>query len=471
MRNSMVSDIPTLGICFDIDKLEKLGAVSYGYDAWKIFWRVIDIKKLAGGTLLFSGDTSAASRGEYIWCIAVQANDRKLLNKILVAFKKSDEFNRVAATPPFIYDERVVSEPLMTDGEVDAEGILVGNAAFARPALGDIRKEKQAQIAGKQVEVSVPVREKPASSRVANLPQLSTLQELEDYLRTDFSDGVATFWYYITPEELCDIVEKYEDLFQVHWREYSTGLSEDIVSVTLFNKGKSGENISFNGLFPFASPSDALNYCRSEHIEPSMWGVEGKYVLYFQGEKGNYCYDDLYDTSYNKAQIDSQMLWAKICERRAKYNLPVNPGSQLSQPSPEPQRTSRKKKGAVAPPAQPKPEPVYQQVIPIPAPPKQASEPFEKIPLASRLRSNPLIAVAIEVLAGMFGFLGIGWMIAGKIVTGIILLVVYLFLLAGTLGLLFYMTNITEGTTPLECCCCLPVLPLISGLILYLRTK
>lgn len=52
----MLPNMPALGIRFDINKLES-GA--YGIAGWKVFWRAIDVEKLAGGSVLFEGDTAA----------------------------------------------------------------------------------------------------------------------------------------------------------------------------------------------------------------------------------------------------------------------------------------------------------------------------------------------------------------------------------------------------------------------------
>jgi TM2 domain-containing membrane protein YozV len=57
-------------------------------------------------------------------------------------------------------------------------------------------------------------------------------------------------------------------------------------------------------------------------------------------------------------------------------------------------------------------------------------------------RQDPFVALLLEVVGGFFGFLGIGWMYAGRPVMGIILLITYwildwvigLALSIGTLG-------------------------------------
>jgi hypothetical protein len=91
---------------------------------------------------------------------------------------------------------------------------------------------------------------------------------------------------------------------------------------------------------------------------------------------------------------------------------------------------------------------------------------FEPAPKAS----TPWLAVVVEILAGLIGFLGIGWMISGKFLAGILILIGNWILLAIGLVLAIYNLESTGGVSLLMCCC-YPVLPLLSGLLLYLRSK
>jgi len=94
--------------------------------------------------------------------------------------------------------------------------------------------------------LKIPLRKKPASNRTNNLPSISSLKGLLNFLLTNF--GEKNKWeFWVTPEELCDIVEQYADILQVQWDVRSCGLSEDMTYITLFNKGKAGENIDLNG--------------------------------------------------------------------------------------------------------------------------------------------------------------------------------------------------------------------------------
>jgi hypothetical protein len=127
-----------LGIRFDIGRI--IGG-NYGIEAWKIFWRVVDIKSLKGGALLFSGDTSNTPSSENIYCIAIQTSDPLLLQQIRLKFEACEEYIRVAAYSPFIMDFQVLKEPLMDAGYVDPFGNLECGSYNSQLSLEMVNKE------------------------------------------------------------------------------------------------------------------------------------------------------------------------------------------------------------------------------------------------------------------------------------------------------------------------------------------
>ena len=201
----MIPGMPALGIRFDIDKLES-GA--YGVAAWRIFWRAVDVEGLAGGTLLFEGDSAATLNGdENVFCIAVQSMDEGLLRQIRSTLEASDEFQSMASLPGFIEDVRVTVEPLPEAGRVDAAGDLVGDQACnSRSALGSVKRGNNTSPPPAPEIRPVLDLKKPASQRTADLPTLSSLEEFKSFLEKNFAESGQTFWWYVTPEELCDIV-------------------------------------------------------------------------------------------------------------------------------------------------------------------------------------------------------------------------------------------------------------------------
>jgi hypothetical protein len=125
--SSLTSLGSSLGIRFDIDKIESKSSGLYGYgvESWKVFWQVIDSQKLKGATLL-EGDTSATLSGrENVYCIAVQASS-DTLDEIKTTLEQSGEFQQVAASTKFIEGGGLAGESLMDAGQVDLTGNYVG---------------------------------------------------------------------------------------------------------------------------------------------------------------------------------------------------------------------------------------------------------------------------------------------------------------------------------------------------------
>ena len=136
----MISGKPALGIRFDIGKIE---SVDYGTECWKVFWRAVDIGKVAGCEL-YEGDTRATlySR-ENVYCLALQSADRSALERARAALEKDAGFEALAASPKFVEGVSVTGEPLPEAGRVDGDGKLVGGFN-ARSALAAVERERPA---------------------------------------------------------------------------------------------------------------------------------------------------------------------------------------------------------------------------------------------------------------------------------------------------------------------------------------
>lgn len=318
----MLPNISTLGIRFDIDKLES-GA--YAIAAWKVFWRAVDIDSLAGATVLWEGDTAATLNGsEKVFCIVVQSVTADL-EAVQSTLEQNTEFQSVTASPPFVEAADAQKERLPEAGQIDPLGNLVGKAYNARPALGAVQKERQEGRQSDQLSTAVPERKKPASRRTEQPPNISSLVELLDFLLTRF--GLEKYFFWLTPEELCDIVERYANILQVQWHEASCALSVDMTYVTLFNKGKAGNNIALHGIFPFGNETDAVDFCYDNSSNPKelfgqlekLWGIHGKFATNFFGQShSNWVDEDRYD---KQRDIDAFDLWPRICRKRLTLGI------------------------------------------------------------------------------------------------------------------------------------------------------
>lgn len=155
---------------------------------------------------------------------------------------------------------------------------------------------------------------------------------------------------------------------------------------------------------------------------------------------------------------------AEVC---GMCGSPTAPPPSPTYTGPEPQAVE------AIPPTRPEiiePEIVEPKVIPPPAPQYQAPEPVFSTPGSTQEPSNRVLAVAVEIAAGIFGFLGIGWMIAGKLGLGIGLLVGYWIFIAIYAVILTALSPFTAGFSFFGLCC-LPVVPVVSGLMLNNQMK
>ena len=336
----MIPNMPTIGVRFDI---EKAGGGYYGFACWKIVWQAINPEEI-GVASLYEGDTAATLNGqENVFCIGIQSLDSGAIVKIKSALSQSEAFKRVCASPMFVEGSSCAAEPLSEAGRIDAGGNLVGDAGASRSALGAAKKER-ATVTEAAAEVPIPERAKPASERTRTLPAIGSFKELGIFIYKQFATkyGKEKYQYecWITPEELCDVVERYADLILVSFKEYSCGASEDMCCVQLFEKTPPGRKpIGFAGLFPFASISDARSFGHDwgsvpQYAKdmPRLADVRGKYHFNFKRDGG--VENTLGKPFDAKDGIPPESLWGRLYQRKARFlrDLPDTEMRKASQP-------------------------------------------------------------------------------------------------------------------------------------------
>ncbi|HPH97191.1 MAG TPA: zinc ribbon domain-containing protein [Anaerolineaceae bacterium] len=95
---------------------------------------------------------------------------------------------------------------------------------------------------------------------------------------------------------------------------------------------------------------------------------------------------------------------------------------------------------------------------PPPAAPRPAHIPTAE-ETARKQRQEVITAMIIEIAAGIFGFLGIGWIFAGKTGQGVILLI------SGCAAILFgAVVGLITGGIGFVCFCLYPIFPVLSGI-------
>lgn len=115
--------MPKLGVLFNIDDL---GDGLYGYEAYKIFFRMIDPRRISG-CALYDGDTNATlRRGASEYCIAIESRDHATLNAVRNTIAASTERGLLGPARRFMTDAEVSREPLVLAAGIDAAGELIG---------------------------------------------------------------------------------------------------------------------------------------------------------------------------------------------------------------------------------------------------------------------------------------------------------------------------------------------------------
>ncbi|QDU23777.1 tetratricopeptide repeat protein [Urbifossiella limnaea] len=316
--DNLMRGVETVAVRFDVDKIE---SAAYGAKCWEIFWEEFEPAELKTA-VLHDGDSMASLRGhENVFCVAVQRLDPHLYDIVAEALGRNARFTAAAATPPFARGEAALAG-LQSAGKIDAQGELIGaDAVLARQGLGKVRVARRAAAP----PVAAPARRdraRPASPRTKDLPAFDSADKLLSYSGGVFETRVKSP---VTPEELCDVVERYADLLDVHVEEYACPVSEAMLWVGLFPKGaKVGK--AFVGMFAHGSPAEALAACRSRVGDDpkevaslaALLGIVGKWQRNFDGHGGA----DR-DPAAATDRVEPADLWTRLDTRREALGIPL----------------------------------------------------------------------------------------------------------------------------------------------------
>ena len=307
-----------LGILFDIEKLD---SAIYGSVAWDIFWQAIGPEGLADGVRLYEGDTAATLDGrEHLYCLVIESRDAAALDAIQAKLATNEAYLAVAVGRRFLSNEAVESEPLPLVGHFKKGKIVGENAVNPRAALTKLRR-LSAPTEGIPLP-SAPDRPRPASPRSADLSELTDLEGLIAVLGRHFPGKGHTMRFSLTPEELCDVAERYADVFDVYWDVGESVFAETGSFVSLMPKDRHDTKLDCFGLMEFPSRKDAISYCEREYITPREWGLIGMIAQNFVGMKYvNDVYETLYRDHLSSKLIRVEELWPRICARRNELNI------------------------------------------------------------------------------------------------------------------------------------------------------
>lgn len=120
----LIPNCPALGVFFNIDLLAD---VVYGEAAWTLFLNLVDVREMARGGVLFSGDTMDTLGGQARdYCIAIQHPSRRTLATIRRTIAEAPRFRAVNPSLRFAEDKGVIWEPLPEVGFVTTDGKFIG---------------------------------------------------------------------------------------------------------------------------------------------------------------------------------------------------------------------------------------------------------------------------------------------------------------------------------------------------------
>lgn len=319
---------PTLAIRFSIDALEaKHPGVSYGEAAWSIVDGAVDLSSIRGESSLFEGDSLDFAH-EYVFYTVFQNASRSILDRIQTSMEASPEFREVADSQAMLTDQdrgKIVGLPLVHNADINDGEINILVSTLLRSALAK-RKQAQSKPLVEGADTVVPKRPRPASKRTASLPNCVSRDKLVEFLEHTFSVP-NVYGAYVTPEELCDIVEKYQDVtkaFLMHEFYHGAEMQIHLMTKTDVDKlfgddpkpDSTDRGIRFGGLTEFASHADAVNYCKNSIGDEgcvAAWNVQGKYALNFMIASA---FTETVDPSH---PVTADELWAQICARRSSF--------------------------------------------------------------------------------------------------------------------------------------------------------
>jgi 5-methylcytosine-specific restriction endonuclease McrA len=136
---------PVLFCLFDIRKLlepsPSYSRLSYASTACAVVWNVTDPIKLRN-SILYHGDAASPN----VFCIAIQNENRGVLETLQRALLNDPEFNRVAVAEKLVWDLKPVGfTGYPREAAIDENGNIQGKSFHAVPALDQV---KQARLKG-----------------------------------------------------------------------------------------------------------------------------------------------------------------------------------------------------------------------------------------------------------------------------------------------------------------------------------
>ncbi len=314
--------MPTLGARFDLHK------VGTEQNCWQVFWSAVKPEQIKGASL-YEG---TVHRGDY--CIALQSLDPAVVDIVRHCLSGSHEFKESCCEEPFLEGQLCTVIPLPRTGRVDENGDLIGDdKRMSGQVTAPVPNAKEHEISLDVLESASTLRMKPASERTQDLPELDDFQGFEKLVKNRFIFHRPGYdrdiW--ITPKELCDLVEHYGSLVEIGLSSHNSDRSENALRVRLFAKDRDNlDPIELEGLYMFKTRYAVTQFLNSfistpaySDALPDLAGIVGRFHLHFGQPR--YAESRTKPPDYSQEQkIEPTELWHRLAAIRESFGDELN---------------------------------------------------------------------------------------------------------------------------------------------------
>lgn len=314
--------MPTLGARFDLHK------VGTEQNCWQVFWGAVKPDQIKGASL-YEG---SVHRGDY--CIALQSADPAVVEIVRHSLSCSHEFKESCCEEPFLEGDLCTAIPLPRTGRVDENGNLIGDdKRMSGQVTAPVPNVTEEGVSLDVLESASTVRIKPASERTHDLPELHDFEGFEKLVKSRFIFHRPGYdrdiW--ITPKELCDVVEHYADLIEVGLSTHDSDRSENALRVRLFGKSREDvEPIELEGLYMFKTRYAVTQFLNSfistpaySDALPDLAGIIGRFHLHFGQPRYGEARTKAPDYS-REERIAPAELWHRLVAIRETFGEELN---------------------------------------------------------------------------------------------------------------------------------------------------
>jgi hypothetical protein len=256
-----------------------------------------------------------------------------MVHSVRQALEHCVEFTEVCCPEPFIEGETCVAISLPRTGRIDFEGNLIGDDKRMAEHVTSPVDAPEVGVSLDVVDSASTVRHRPATPRSADLPIIDSFEDFEALLKDRFICRQPGFErdLWISPKELCDMVEKYSEVLDVGLSEHSSDRAENALRVRLHPRHHSDEPpIELEGLYMFKSRYAVTQFLQGflsspkyADAIPDLAGIIGRFQLHF-GEPRSVENRSKEPDYSSEERISPAELWPRLQKIRESFGDELN---------------------------------------------------------------------------------------------------------------------------------------------------